>query len=103
MLGQGEHLYGTVRDLERRWLRENTHKNVAASLPPILKYAKADTFKDAHDSNELQAAGEKFMEALKAQWEDYQLCMSMITDVLMYMVRDPCLFLWRSISYGQLN
>ena len=97
MLGQGEQLYGTVKELERRWLRENTHQNIAASLQPILKHAKPEDFKDLNDSNELQAAGEKFMEALKDQWEDYQLCMSMITDVLMYMVGNPYLFLNKGI------
>lgn len=35
---------------------------------------------------ERQAAGEKFLTVLKEAWEDHQLCMQMITDVLMYMV-----------------
>lgn len=37
-------------------------------------------------SNERRAAGEKFLSVLREAWEDHQLCMGMITDVLMYMV-----------------
>lgn len=32
--------------------------------------------------------GTNFLDRLKAVWEDHQLCMGMMKDVLMYMVRN---------------
>jgi cullin 3 len=37
--------------------------------------------------NERRVAGEKFLKGLKQSWGDHQVCMSMLADVLMYMVR----------------
>jgi len=38
-------------------------------------------------ANERKLAGERFLLRLKEVWEDHQLCVGMITDVLMYLVR----------------
>ena len=35
---------------------------------------------------ERRIAGEKFLKGLKQAWQDYQLGMNMLSDVLMYMV-----------------
>ncbi|KAK3096345.1 hypothetical protein LTR53_019370, partial [Teratosphaeriaceae sp. CCFEE 6253] len=40
--------------------------------------------------NERRQAGETFLKALKGAWEDHQVCMGMLTDVLMYMDRVYC-------------
>lgn len=40
--------------------------------------------------NERRITGEQFLEGLRASWEDHNLCMTMTTDVLMYMDRVYC-------------
>lgn len=78
-------LYDRVKQLEQDWLCKEVQKRVTSAISPSLMLAKEP--KGAHDqSNERRAAGEKFMTVLKEAWEDHQLCMGMITDVLMYMV-----------------
>ena len=82
---QGEELHNRVKDLEREWLENHVQKRVAASVTPILLLAQDPV--DAQDqSTERRGAGEIFLGLLKKAWEDHQLCMGMITDVLMYMV-----------------
>lgn len=85
LLSQGDELYNRVKDLEKEWLANEVQKRVAAAVTPTLLLAKDPT--DTQDqSSERRAAGEKFLRVLKESWEDHQLCMGMITDVLMYMV-----------------
>ncbi|KAI5842672.1 Cullin repeat-like-containing domain protein, partial [Tricharina praecox] len=43
-----------------------------------------------HATIEKRSGGTTFLEQLQAVWNDHQLCMSMITDVLMYMNRIFC-------------
>ena len=38
--------------------------------------------------NERRTAGERFLKTVKDAWQDHQLCMAMLADVLMYMVRE---------------
>lgn len=80
-----DELYDRVKQLEQDWLSDEVQKRVISAISPSLLRARDPT--DAQDqSSERRAAGEKFLTVLKEAWEDHQLCMSMITDVLMYMV-----------------
>ncbi|KAF3484403.1 Cullin-3 [Arthroderma uncinatum] len=83
---QAMDLYGKVADLEKDWLYNEVRKQVASLITPALL-----TIGDSADSNdhanERKAAGERLLAKLKEVWEDHQLCMGMITDVLMYMDR----------------
>lgn len=82
---RGEELYEKVKQLESNWLRETVQKRITDSISPTLVRAQASS--DMQDqSNERRAAGERFLAVLKEAWEDHQLCMGMVTDVLMYMV-----------------
>lgn len=84
---RGDDLYEKVKALEEDWLRSNVQKQVTESISTSL--TRSQGMVEMQDqSNERRAAGERFLGALKARWEDHQLCMGMITDVLMYMVRD---------------
>jgi hypothetical protein len=85
---RGDDLYARVKSLEENWLRDHVRKQVADSILPILVRAQnPQSITDVQDqSNERRAAGERFLGVLKEAWEDHQLCMGMITDVLMYMV-----------------
>ncbi|KAJ9315126.1 hypothetical protein DTO271D3_4579 [Paecilomyces variotii] len=89
IMGRGDDLYERVVRLEQDWLEKEVCKRVTSAISPSLLLAREPT--DAMDqANERRAAGEKFLEVVKAAWEDHQLCMGMITDVLMYMNRVTC-------------
>lgn len=86
LMMRGEDLYEKVKTFEADWLRDTVQKRITDSISPIL--VRAQTSTDVQDqSDSRRAAGEKFLAVLKEAWEDHQLCMGMITDVLMYMVR----------------
>jgi cullin 3 len=86
LMQKGNDLYDRVSDLERDWLEKEVRRRIISAIQPVLLVERQAT--DALDqSNERRAAGEKFLHAMRAAWEDHQLCMGMITDVLMYMVR----------------
>lgn len=91
---RGDELYEKVKSLESEWLQTNVQKIITDSISSSLVLAQKST--DAQDqSSERREAGEKFLAVLKDAWEDHQLCMGMVTDVLMYMVRS--FFSWETI------
>jgi cullin 3 len=82
---KAELLYQRVSSLEEDWLRNQVKVRVGTFITPsLLAGAPAHTVDG--QANERRVAGERFMKVLKDAFEDHQLCMSMITDVLMYMV-----------------
>lgn len=82
---RGDELYEKVKQLEQSWLQSNVQKLITESISVSLLRTQNST--DAQDqSSERREAGEKFLAALKDAWEDHQLCMGMVTDVMMYMV-----------------
>lgn len=84
---RGQDLYTSVKEHERGWLHSNVQKVVTNSISATLVRAQTQNVPELLDqSNERRAAGEKFLAVLKEAWEDHQLCMAMITDVMMYMV-----------------
>ncbi|PWY91848.1 SCF ubiquitin ligase subunit CulC [Aspergillus sclerotioniger CBS 115572] len=86
LMMRGEELYESIKVLEREWLEEEVYTRVTASISPSLLVATQ--LVDVQDqANERREAGERFLAVLKEAWEDHQLCMGMITDVLMYMDR----------------
>jgi cullin 3 len=84
-MGKGDELYERVKQLEQEWLSSLVSQNIMSSVSPVLllNIEPTDTTDQA---NERRAAGERFLAAMRGAWEDHQLCMGMITDVLMYMV-----------------
>ncbi|EAU33596.1 conserved hypothetical protein [Aspergillus terreus NIH2624] len=86
LMTRGNDLYGHVQGWEQQWLEDEVRKRVTAAISPVLLLGKDPA--DVQDqANERRAAGEKFLEIMRELWEDHQLCMGMITDVLMYMDR----------------
>lgn len=84
-MGRCVELYDRVKQLEGDWLGQEIQKRITSSITSSLLLAQESV--DVQDqSNERRAAGEKFLSVLREAWEDHQLCMGMITDVLMYMV-----------------
>lgn len=85
LMMRGEELYEKVKQLEMDWLQDTVQKRIIDSISPILARTQNST-DIQNESNERRAAGERFLAVVKEAWEDHQLCMGMITDVLMYMV-----------------
>lgn len=86
---RGHDLYERVKQLEREWLETEVRSWVNAAISPSLLFAQ-DALDIQDQANERRAAGERFLAVLRETWEDHQLSMGMITDVLMYMVRIDC-------------
>jgi cullin 3 len=84
---KGEQLYNKVHEFERNWLATEVRSFIQALLSPNL-LAEAQGA-GSTSPNERRVAGEKFLKGLKQAWGDHQVCMSMLADVLMYMVRSP--------------
>lgn len=78
-------LYDRVVQLEETWLRDNVRARITSLITPAITMSGSEETNGAH-SNELRVAGERFIRALTDAFADHQLCMGMITDVLMYMV-----------------
>ncbi|KAI4155598.1 MAG: hypothetical protein LQ340_000891 [Diploschistes diacapsis] len=86
---KGDFLYNNFQDLEREWLQTGVRPKILSNISPSLIAQSVGTA-TAESAHEARAAGEKLMKALKEAWEDHLLCMSMTTDVLMYMDRVYC-------------
>ena len=82
---KGAILYGRVRDFERDWLTNEVLRGVRVLLSSSL-LASSHNVVGGTPANERRVSGERFLKGLKQAWQDHQLCMSMLTDVLMYMV-----------------
>ena len=80
---QGDELYLRVRDLEAAWLRDEVRVRIQSLVTPSIVLGSDGA---GVDHGERTAAGERLLKGIKQAWEDHGLCMSMITDVLMYMV-----------------
>jgi cullin 3 len=82
---KGEELYNRVSGLEEELLRENVRSQVAQMVtPPLILGATGEQV--GGQGHQRRADGERFLRVLKDSYADHQLCMNMITDVLMYMV-----------------
>ncbi|KAF7502454.1 hypothetical protein GJ744_005800 [Endocarpon pusillum] len=86
---KGEELYNRVSGLEQELLRENVRNRVVQMVtsPLILGASGEQVGGQAHQR---RADGERFLGVLKNAYKDHDICMKMITDVLMYMERTYC-------------
>jgi cullin 3 len=73
-----------VHNFERQWLASEVRSTIHQLLTPNL-LANAQSL-GGTTANERRVAGERFLKGLKQAWGDHQVCMSMLADVLMYMV-----------------
>lgn len=83
---EGDALYVRVKEFEKDWLVTNVRPKILNELSSNLLVGDAGS-SSATTTNERRTAGEKFLQAIRRAWEDHHLCMSMTSDVLMYMVR----------------
>ena len=84
---KGDLLYQKVKDFEETWLARTVQPQIMSSLSTDFLFTTAEGVSMMNTANEKRVEGEKLLRSLKDAWEDHNLCMNMITDVLMYMVR----------------
>ena len=70
---------------EEQWLGENVRQEIVQTLTPGL-IALGTSARSLESTAVRRTAGEGFLKKLKEAWDDHQVCMGMLTDVLMYMV-----------------
>ena len=83
---KGELLYERVKEFEEHWLATNIQPRIMAAFSPGSLSVSTEGNRVVVPTNERRAEGDKLLGALKSAWEDHNLSMNMITDVLMYMV-----------------
>lgn len=81
---KGDFLFDKVKGLEISILDHNVRPDIVAAAMPCLVHNAG-----ASSSAERKATSERFMDSLRTAFEHHSLCMTMITDVLMYMVGTP--------------
>jgi len=84
---KGEDLYREVYNFEKQWLNSEVRADIQLLLSPNLLANTQGIV--GTTTNERRVSGEKFLKGLKQAWGDHQVCMSMVADVLMYMVIHP--------------
>jgi cullin 3 len=86
VLKRSEELYDRVIDFEKEWLRSHTKTQIMSVLSADLlsPISTASTV-------ERRTAGERFLKALKQQWQDHETCICMLGDVTMYLDRVYCI------------
>lgn len=82
---KGDELYNKVAQFEERWLGETVRTQIVRLLSAPLLMPQGLS-RSLATSSERRVEGERFLRSLKQAWEDHQICMGMLTDVLMYMV-----------------
>lgn len=82
---KGDDLYNKVVQFEERWLGDNVRGRIVKQLSAPLKIIDGSG-RSLASTSELRVSGEGFLKELRQAWEDHQVCMGMLTDVLMYMV-----------------
>lgn len=80
----GDRLYSEVRNLVSDHLKTVAERDVKPMVPSAV--VTADTPFGNTAAVEKRIGGTRFLEQLQSVWQDHQLCMGMITDVMMYMV-----------------
>ncbi|KAI9697126.1 MAG: Cullin-3 [Bogoriella megaspora] len=96
---RGEALYERVKDFEANWLSNDVRQRLETLLSPALVFTATQETSN-QTANDRRFAGERFLRGLKEAWLDQQTCMSMLTDVLMYMDRVYCVDQHRPSIYA---
>lgn len=81
---KGEDLYNRVSNFEKEWLSNHVKTSIYRLISNTILLDDESTSKS---TVERRVAGERYLQGLRQSWQDHQTCMSMLTDVLMYMVR----------------
>ncbi|TRX90061.1 hypothetical protein FHL15_008980 [Xylaria flabelliformis] len=86
LLKSGHLLYDRVKEFEEKWFAEKVMPPISAL---ITKNLVSITLDGAPGISvvERRAMGEKFLKVVRTSWENHNMCMNMIADILMYLDR----------------
>ena len=84
---KGDELYSRVAKFEEQWLGNNVRSQIVKTLTPPLMMLDSPSLATTAQK---RTSGETFLKKLRDAWEEHQVCMGMLTDVLMYMDRVYC-------------
>lgn len=91
----GAELYNKVANFERDWLGGHVRDSIHRLLTGTLLLSHVDhTVGGNATALERREAGMRLLDGLRRAWNDHQVAMAMLTDVLMYMV--SCIVLYIS-------
>jgi cullin 3 len=82
----GELLYNSVKAFEELWFRNH-------ALPPIAELVSPNLISIAllqlpgSSAHERRETGERFLRGIRSTWEDHNMSMNMVADILMYLER----------------
>ena len=74
-----------MRDFEREWLTNEVKAHVRSLISSSI-LAQSQSEASGTTLLERRLAGERYLRGLNQAWQDYQLGINMLSDVLMYMV-----------------
>ncbi|KAL2193761.1 Cullin [Corynascus similis CBS 632.67] len=83
---KGELLYDSVKAFEEKWFRDYV-------LPPIAGLVSGNLISIAllqtagSSAHERRETGERFLRGIRSTWEDHNMSMNMVADILMYLER----------------
>lgn len=83
---KGELLYNNVKIFEEQWFRDHV-------LKPIEDLVSANLISIAllqvpgSSAHERRQTGERFLRGIRSTWEDHNMSMNMVADILMYLER----------------
>lgn len=83
---KGPELYNRVSNFEKDWLSNDVRNVIQLKLSPNLLAASQFGTARAGSALERSEAGQKLLKELRDRWNHHLLCMSMLADVLMYLV-----------------
>ncbi|KAL2161651.1 hypothetical protein VTH06DRAFT_8213 [Thermothelomyces fergusii] len=83
---KGELLYDSVKEFEEKWFRDHV-------LPQITGLVSGNLISTAllqtrgSSAHERRETGERFLRGVRSTWEDHNMSMNMVADILMYLER----------------
>ncbi|KAH6619462.1 Cullin [Chaetomium sp. MPI-SDFR-AT-0129] len=83
---KGELLYNNIKTFEEQWFRDHV-------LKPIEDLVSANLISIAllqvpgSSAHERRQTGERFLRGIRSTWEDHNMSMNMVADILMYLER----------------
>ncbi|KAK4129002.1 Cullin-domain-containing protein [Parathielavia appendiculata] len=83
---KGQLLYDRVKEFEEEWFRNHV-------LPPIAELVSSNLVSVALlqmpglSAHERRETGERFLRGIRDTWEDHNMSMNMVADILMYLER----------------
>lgn len=85
---KGDVLYDKVKEFEEDWFRKHVMPPIEALLSKSLISITLVSLPGANSStSERRQLGEKFLKGIRESWEDHNMSMNMIADILMYLDR----------------